>query len=249
MLILSKMQKLRVAMISTTTILALSCLFILRAQTQEPSLVLSLSTSRASWSSGEQVPVTITLSNNGSATAWIPFIAPQCPRGYFTLSVTQSSTDIFFLIPTERAVGPTATSQPLPPNQSVTCTATLNTGGFGFYEATPSNPDVYASGQMSVNGVFSVLEKNKPTDGNPNLFLGSVSSTPISIQLISNQTGDVNGDGVINCTDLDIVKAAFGKSAGQPGWDARADVNHDGVINVLDLAFVSQRLSTGTHCQ
>jgi hypothetical protein len=60
--------------------------------------------------------------------------------------------------------------------------------------------------------------------------------------------GDVNGDGQVNCTDVAIVKAAFGKRSGQTGFDFRADVTRDGVVNVLDLSIVSQRLSPGTTC-
>ena len=61
--------------------------------------------------------------------------------------------------------------------------------------------------------------------------------------------GDVNGDGIVNCTDIDIVKASFGKKAGQPGFDPRADINHDGIVNIYDLAFVARQLPTGTTCQ
>jgi uncharacterized repeat protein (TIGR01451 family) len=61
--------------------------------------------------------------------------------------------------------------------------------------------------------------------------------------------GDVNGDGVVNCTDVAIVKAAFGKKVGQPGYNMAADVNNDGVVNLLDLAFVTQHLPAGTKCQ
>jgi hypothetical protein len=60
--------------------------------------------------------------------------------------------------------------------------------------------------------------------------------------------GDVNGDGVVNCLDLAIVKASFGKKVGQPGFDPRADVNRDGVVNVIDLAFVARHLPAGTTC-
>ena len=60
--------------------------------------------------------------------------------------------------------------------------------------------------------------------------------------------GDVNGDGFVNCTDLAIIKASFGKRSGQPGFDGRADTNHDGVVDLRDLSFVSRLLPTGTKC-
>lgn len=61
-------------------------------------------------------------------------------------------------------------------------------------------------------------------------------------------TGDVNGDGHVDCADLAIVKAAFGKRIGQTGFDPRADVNHDGVVNIVDLATVARALPSGTVC-
>jgi hypothetical protein len=76
-----------------------------------------------------------------------------------------------------------------------------------------------------------------------NVFF-DVSNANFTIRL----TGDVDGDGVVGCIDLGIVKAAMGKSAGQPGFDARADVNNDGVVNIRDLAYVSQRVPAGTSC-
>jgi hypothetical protein len=60
--------------------------------------------------------------------------------------------------------------------------------------------------------------------------------------------GDVNGDGAVNCADVSIVRAAFGKKLGETGFDARADVVKDNVIDVRDLAYVSQRLPVGTRC-
>ena len=65
---------------------------------------------------------------------------------------------------------------------------------------------------------------------------------------LKNMPGDVNGDGIVNCADFSIVRGAFGKSAGQPGWDPRADVVADGIIDIRDLAFVSQMLPARTQC-
>jgi probable HAF family extracellular repeat protein len=60
---------------------------------------------------------------------------------------------------------------------------------------------------------------------------------------------DVNGDGQINCADVDLVKASFGKKTGQPEFNPAADVNRDGVVNVIDLALITQKLIPGTVCQ
>jgi hypothetical protein len=82
-----------------------------------------------------------------------------------------------------------------------------------------------------------------PVDGS-----GTGGVTIISINGVP-QTGDINGDGVVNCADLDIVKASFGKKAGQSGFDMRADVNDDGVVNILDLSYVAKQLPAGTVCR
>ena len=60
--------------------------------------------------------------------------------------------------------------------------------------------------------------------------------------------GDLNGDGKVGCDDVDIVKASYGRSKGQAGFDPRADVNHDGVVNGYDLAFVLRHLPAGLKC-
>jgi hypothetical protein len=61
--------------------------------------------------------------------------------------------------------------------------------------------------------------------------------------------GDLNGDGVVNCLDLDLVKDYFGKTSLHPGFDPRADANGDGVVNILDLSIVARQLPAGTVCQ
>ncbi len=61
--------------------------------------------------------------------------------------------------------------------------------------------------------------------------------------------GDVNLDGVVNCSDLQAVKAALGAVQGQPAYSDLLDPNRDGVINILDLSFVAANLPKGTTCQ
>lgn len=72
---------------------------------------------------------------------------------------------------------------------------------------------------------------------------GNLASIIVSIP------GDVNGDGVVNCADIAVVKTAFGTQVGQPGYNANADVNNDGVVNIIDESIVARHLPSGTRCQ
>jgi hypothetical protein len=76
-----------------------------------------------------------------------------------------------------------------------------------------------------------------------NVFF-DVSNANFTIRL----TGDLDGDGQVTCSDVAIVRAALGTSAGQPGFNPVADVNGDGVVDVRDLAYVSQRLQGDRNC-
>jgi len=76
-----------------------------------------------------------------------------------------------------------------------------------------------------------------------NLYKKSLASLP------SVPTGDLNGDGLVSCADLALIKSSFGKSVGQTGFDIRADVNGDGVVNILDLSAEAKLLPAGTTCQ
>lgn len=67
-------------------------------------------------------------------------------------------------------------------------------------------------------------------------------------QVVQALPGDLNGDGKVDCIDVIIVKASFGKKKGQPGFDPRADTNSDGIVDIRDLTFVSQKLPAGTRC-
>jgi hypothetical protein len=59
----------------------------------------------------------------------------------------------------------------------------------------------------------------------------------------------VNKDGIVNCSDVAIVKASFGKKKGDAGFDARADMNADSIVNIIDLSTVTKQLPAGTVCK
>jgi len=73
-------------------------------------------------------------------------------------------------------------------------------------------------------------------------------STVVGLLPSSEMPGDVNGDKVVNCADLSIVRAAFGKRTGQPNFDPRADTKRDGVVDISDLSYVLQQMPAGSSC-
>ena len=52
------------------------------------------------------------------------------------------------------------------------------------------------------------------------------------------RAGDCNNDNVVNAADFTMLRGAFGKTAGQPLYDARTDISGDGVVNVVDFTLL-----------
>src|SRR3954471_5633345 len=73
--------------------------------------------------------------------------------------------------------------------------------------------------------------------------LGDASAVQFS--LAARSPYDLNGDGAVNCADLTIVSASFGKRQGQAGFDPRADVNGDHLVNLVDFTSGSSALAAG----
>jgi hypothetical protein len=59
---------------------------------------------------------------------------------------------------------------------------------------------------------------------------------------------DLNGDTVVNCADVNIVRSAFGKKVGDVGFNVLADLNSDNIVNIRDLTMLSRQLVGGTSC-
>ncbi len=110
--------------------------------------------------------------------------------------------------------------------------------------ATVSGAPVASGNTLTMNltGVGGVqtlrisLSNVTATDG------GVLPSAQVSLRILQ---GDVNEDGTVNSIDVAPIRAAYGKSAGQAGFNARADLNADGVVNAVDLSGV--RSGYGAH--
>jgi len=51
---------------------------------------------------------------------------------------------------------------------------------------------------------------------------------------------DINDDGAVNYTDLNIIKDSFGKRNGETGFNPLADTNTDNLVDIHDLFFVAR---------
>jgi hypothetical protein len=117
----------------------------------------------------------------------------------------------------------------------------LSSGG---YELSVSGTNDNKSSQQVVNGAIvqnaSVAYQVTLTT----TIVGQVQTVTLGTVV----PGDLNGDEVVNCKDLAVVQASFGKRKGQQGYNAWADINGDGVVNIIDLMFVARRIPAGTSC-
>ena len=64
----------------------------------------------------------------------------------------------------------------------------------------------------------------------------------------TSRPGDLTGDQRVNCDDINLIRAAFGKRRGQAGYNPVADTNNDGLVSLVDYAVVNRNLDPGTKC-
>lgn len=57
--------------------------------------------------------------------------------------------------------------------------------------------------------------------------------------------GDVNGDGIVDMSDIALVARAFGSFPGDPKWNPDLDINQDGFIDLTDIAIVARNFGKG----
>jgi len=169
--------------------------------------------------------------------------------------------------------GPPGTNVPVQQGQSVSANVNVPPGqGSGAFASTWPGSDIEMillspSGRIISRGTngsdithtlgptFEVYDISLPEPGTWTVFFYGISVAPQGETLTFNFTalprapGDVDGDGVATCADLNIVKSVFGAKTGESNFDRRADLNNDGVINVIDLSLVARNLLAGATCQ
>lgn len=132
----------------------------------------------------------------------------------------------------------TIQGRPAQPNalQSVPVTLTLRLTGGG--------PESDYSATTDVSGNFTVTAPDPGTYNwrvkNPQTLANSGSTTLVSGDNTQEMglliTGDANNDNCVSAPDFSMLKNTFGKSVGDPGYDARADFNGDDAVSVGDFS-------------
>lgn len=95
-------------------------------------------------------------------------------------------------------------------------------------------------------GTRDTLTFNAVSTTNPDVRNFAVITTSVVATKI---VGDVNGDGVVDCADLALIKASFGSKAGSRSFNPDVDVDVNGMIDIRDLAIVARQLPAGTVCK
>jgi hypothetical protein len=65
-----------------------------------------------------------------------------------------------------------------------------------------------------------------------------------SVKVMIKQFGDVNGDGIINLSDMTLLGKSYNTGMGQPNFNPEADFNNDGFVNLVDLTTLSKYYNT-----
>jgi hypothetical protein len=73
----------------------------------------------------------------------------------------------------------------------------------------------------------------------------SIAAGANNLEMGLQRAGDCNNDNVVNAVDFAILKSTFGKSQGQPGYDARADFDGNQVVNAIDFNLLRSNFGIG----
>ena len=194
---------------------------------------------------GTEGPTTqqLTLNVNEAPRFTGPCLSPNCtvevpPGGTFTVTTTG-----FPLMSSEPLP---ASAGPLPPE--LCCGPQwMSFSPFRLppdFKASNRNAEGFATGTLTIRG--TPPRGDYPVTITAQNGVGSPAQQTLTLKI--GIPGDVNGDGVANCTDLDLVKASLNLTRGQTGYNPAIDLNNDGIINVDDLALVAENIPKGTVC-
>jgi transglutaminase-like putative cysteine protease len=52
--------------------------------------------------------------------------------------------------------------------------------------------------------------------------------------------GDLNGDRIVNITDIAVAAKAFGSKPNSKNWNITADINRDEIVNIIDISIIAR---------
>jgi plastocyanin len=179
-----------------------------------------------------------------------PTITPTFTRTY-TPTGTATATTTATTIATPTTVGRIVAhvtwqgiSQPDSRNAGMTATLTLCVDGAGqVYSITTDANGTFTVTTGLPDGTYNWLVKgpmNLANSGTLNLL---ESLADVEMGLL--RAGDSNNDNIVGSTDFSMLRAAFGKQLGDPGYDGRADFNRDDTIGSIDFNMLRGNFGQG----
>jgi hypothetical protein len=109
---------------------------------------------------------------------------------------------------------------------------TSGTGSVSSFTVSGSQVTVNLTGVTNVQRITVTL-----FNVNDGTHMGNI---PVSMGVL---VGDVNGNAVVNSSDVSLTKAQVGQPV--TGSDFREDVNVNGVMNATDVSIVKSSVGTG----
>lgn len=116
---------------------------------------------------------------------------------------------------------------------TITSTLTSSTASFMgetyiiFTEATYNLTFKLPSTEIRIGTYTVYVSSQYPTTTN---------TTTFQVILV----GDVDGNMIVDMTDIGLVAMAYGSSEGDPPYEPRLDLNSDGIVDMTDLGIVAQ---------
>lgn len=194
----------------------------------------------------------------------ITFRPQTCPTSTPTPTGTDTATPTITPTPTATATDtgtPTSTPTPMlvghvnwqgPPaqpntRQQLPITLTLK---LGTTEISYPSQNTNASGffTVPVTGLPSATYNWRVKGPKYLANAGTVQLTGVAItnaQIGTMRVGDASNDNLVTINDFSILKPAFGRSVGEPGYDDRADFTGDQVVTVTDFNLLKVNFGMG----
>ncbi len=126
------------------------------------------------------------------------------------------------------------------PLQALPITLTLTLGNQNHeFTGLTTNPNGNFTVDVSAlpNGAYTWRVKGPQylTTSGP-VTLSHAASTPVEMGL--QLAGDVNNDNAVDVTDFSLLRATFGRSCGDGGYDGRADFTGDCLVDISDFTLL-----------